>query len=356
MKTSFGLFLCIVTLLVSLGAASACTTLNLQSGDVNIFGRNYDWSLGDGVVIVNKRGLVKTAMTVKDETGAPATWQAKYGSVTFNQYGREFPQGGINEAGLVVEIMAVPEGAYPVPDSRPYIGKAQYRQYLLDRFATVQEVIAGDALVRISSSGKGPMTHLLVSDRSGASAVIEFIGGTRVVYTGDTLPVRALSNSPYAASLGYWQRKQLPATDPLMSVARFVRAADAASAFDAKAIKAPVEHTFDILKQVTQGDRTRWSIVYDIANLRVAFRTAANPQPRSLDLKRTDFSCKSPVQMVDIDAGSGDISPRFQAYTPQANRQQIGTAFGKTDFLKGIPAPVIDAIAAYPDTAKCEQL
>lgn len=354
MRTSFGLFLTVVAL-VSFDTASACTTFNLKSDDVNIFGRNYDWSVGDGAVIVNKRGFMKTAMKVKDETGIPATWKSKYGSITFNQYGREFPQGGINEAGLVVEIMAVPEGGYPAPDSRPYVGKAQFRQYLLDSFNTVKEVIESDSAIRVSATGKGPMTHLLVSDRTGASAVIEFIGGKRVVYTGDSMPVRALSNTLYADSLSYWKAKKVPTVDTLMSVERFIRAADSTSSFDAKAVKAPVDHAFSLLNQVTQGDKTKWSIVYDIRNLQVFFRTSSNPKARSIDLKKADFSCKTPVKMTDIDGGSGDISNSFQDYTLQTNRKLIGDAFGKTDFLKNIPAQAIDVIAAYPDSGKCEQ-
>lgn len=354
MRTSFGAFFTVVAVLASIGTAAACTTFNLRGGDVNIFGRNYDWSVGDGAVIVNKRGFLKAAMKVKDEKGTPATWKSKYGSITFNQYGREFPQGGMNEAGLVVEIMAVPEGQYPLPDSRPYVGKAQFRQYLLDCFSTVKEVIESDSLVRVSPTGKGPMTHLLVSDRTGASAVIEFIGGKRVVYTGESMPVRALSNTLYADSLSYWKDKKVPAVDTLMSVERFIRAADSASSFDAKAINAPIDHAFEVLKQVTQGDKTRWSIVYDIKTLQASFKTSSNPKIRSIDLKKMDFSCKSPVRMIDIDAGSGDLSNSFQDYTLQANRKLVGDAFGKTDFLKNIPAQAIDAIAAYPDSEKCE--
>jgi choloylglycine hydrolase len=200
------------------------------------------------------------------------------------------------------------------------------------------------------------MTHLLVSDRSGASAVIEFIGGKRVVYTGDSLPVRALSNTLYADSLSSWKSRKVPAVDTLKSVERFIRAADSANSFDAKTVKAPIDHTFSVLRQVTQGNKTRWSIVYDIKNLQLFFQTSSNPKTRSIDLKKTDFSCKNPVKMIDIDAGSGDIGNGFQAYTQQANRRLIGDAFGKTDFLKNIPAQTIDAIAAYPDSAKCEQL
>ncbi|QWV94664.1 hypothetical protein KP004_05655 [Geomonas oryzisoli] len=123
----------------------------------------------------------------------------------------------------------------------------------------------------------------------------------------------------------------------------------------AKAVKTPVDHAFGMLKDVVQGDRTKWSIVYDINNLKAFYRTATNAKTRVVDLKDTDFSCTAPVQMVDIDAGSGNVSKSFQAYTQQANRKLLGDAFGKTDFLKTIPTQTIDAIAAYPDSFKCEQ-
>ena len=35
----------------------------------------------------------------------PARWTSKFGSVTFNQYGKDNPMGGVNERGLVIEVM-----------------------------------------------------------------------------------------------------------------------------------------------------------------------------------------------------------------------------------------------------------
>lgn len=354
MKTSFAVFLMVVAALISIDPATACTTFNFRDGEVNIFGKNYDWSVGEGAVIINKRGVAKTAMKAKDEKSAPAEWKSKYGSITFNQYGREFPMGGINETGLVVELMALGEGVYPVPDSRPYVGRTQYRQFLLDTCSTVKEVIETEPAIRVSGAGKGPPIHLLVSDRSGASAVIEFIDGKRIVYTGDSMPVRALSNSPYSESLIHWRAKKIPLEDKWMSYERFIRAANAVSSFDAKAVRSPVDHTFGILKQVA-GETTKWSIVYDIKNLQVFFHTYSNQKARMFDLKDADFSCKTPVKMIDIDAGSGGIANNFQIYTLQANRKLLGVTFGKTEFLNKIPGQVIDAIAAYPESVKCEQ-
>jgi choloylglycine hydrolase len=110
-------------LLLCIGEYShACTTFFLFDGQNAVFGRNYDWVTADGLLISNKRGLRKTS--VVQPPNQPATWKSRYGSLTFNQYGREFPTGGMNEAGLVVELMWLDGTRYPL-DSRPAVGGAR---------------------------------------------------------------------------------------------------------------------------------------------------------------------------------------------------------------------------------------
>ena len=60
------------------------------------------------------------------ETSSSLNWTSTYGSATFNQYGREFPMGAMNEAGLVVETMMLDETEYPEADSRPAINILQW--------------------------------------------------------------------------------------------------------------------------------------------------------------------------------------------------------------------------------------
>ena len=171
----FGYFLFIC---LSPDEASTCTTFVLGEKDNQVFGRNYDWDVEDGLVMVNKRGVLKRGYFRDEEKGTPAAWTSKYGSVTFNQYGRELPTGGMNEAGLVVETMALSEARYPRPDKRPYLGSAlQLRQFLLDNFALVNEVIACDAMIRISPRRTVLGVHVLISDRMGNCASIEFLYG-----------------------------------------------------------------------------------------------------------------------------------------------------------------------------------
>ena len=88
-------------LCLTVDEALACTTFCLRGSGEVLFGRNYDFTIGDALIFVNKRGLSKTATDGDDRN--PAKWIAKYGSVTFNQFGRENPTGGMNEMGLVAE-------------------------------------------------------------------------------------------------------------------------------------------------------------------------------------------------------------------------------------------------------------
>jgi len=84
-------------------AGNTCTTFLINYNGQLVFGRNYDWVSGNGMVCTNQRELVKTSFQNPD--GNTITWTSKYGSITFNQFGKEFPTGGMNEMGLVVELM-----------------------------------------------------------------------------------------------------------------------------------------------------------------------------------------------------------------------------------------------------------
>jgi choloylglycine hydrolase len=103
----------------------ACTTFFLNDNGHYYFGRNYDWVTGNGMVMTNARNVNKTS-AVK---GTDFNWTSQYGNITFNQYGKEFPTGGMNEKGLVVELMWLDETKYPSADKRPAFDVLQWIQY-----------------------------------------------------------------------------------------------------------------------------------------------------------------------------------------------------------------------------------
>lgn len=339
--------------------ADACTTFCLASAEGVYFGKNYDWQIGRGLLFVNKRGLAKAAML--DAPQRPARWVAKYGSLTFNQYGREHPHGGINEAGLVVELMWLDAAEYPAPDERPAVDVLAWVQYQLDNFATVGEVVEHGDRLRIASQVK---LHYLVADRDGRAAAIEFLGGKLVAHSGASLPAPVLANDTYAESVAYLKAhagfggtRALPRGSG--SLERFARAASLVKGYKPGARPA-VEYAFDVLADVAQPGATQWSIVYDLKNLRAHFRTRDNPRVRTVALPAFDLSCAGPAKMLDMNAPdqggrSGDATAAFRDYTREANRALVEFSFRNTSFLAGVPAPALDALAAFPESMPCSR-
>jgi penicillin V acylase-like amidase (Ntn superfamily) len=340
----------------SAGDPEACSTFCLDTGDGPVFGKNYDWDVSVGLVVVNKRDVVKTGLTFEN----PARWTSRYGSVTFNQYGREMPCGGINEAGLVIELMWLEETTYPPVDARPSVQNLQWIQYHLDRSSTVAEVIAGDADVRISGDDLA-LVHFLVADRTGACAAIEFLGGQMTAHTGDAMPIAALTNDTYERSLAYLETHEgFGGSDPVpwsrRSLDRFVRAATGVKEYETRAAADAVDYAFGVLAELAQGPYTQWSIVYDMGALRVSFRTLDNPDIRAIELGCIDFSCASPTLVLDMAADvRGDVTEVLGPYTREANRALVETAFRQTSFLQETPAEILDFLVRYPETTPCNR-
>jgi len=348
-------FVCIMTLNFIPSNGQPCTSFFLNGQGTHLVGKNYDWVIGNGLVVVNKRGMEKKAL---EDPGTrfdrPVRWTSKYGSITFNQYGRELPLGGINEAGLVVEVLLLAETVYPEPDARPAISVLQWVQYQLDNFASTREVIASDAHLRILSSAMAPGMHYFVCDQTGHCAGIEFLGGKLVAHTEEKMPVKVLTNSTYKASLQYRKPKKGPMHHQNGSLERFVRTANMVENFDPKASTPAVAYAFEILKNVAQGSFTQWRIVYDIQNLTVHFLTTSNREIRQIDLRSFDFSCTSPVKVLDISGDqSGDVSGAFVDYEEELNRAIIEDSFRNTSFLATTPGDLLREISRYPDTNTC---
>jgi len=325
--------------------AGACTTFCLTEGDTVLFGRNYDFEIGDGLLIVNPRGLTKSSA----RSGSPARWVSRYASVTFNQYGRDFPTGGMNEAGLVVELMWLDDTRYPDDNGRPAVGVLEWIQMQLDTRGRVADLLAHAADVRIA--GGAPL-HYLVADASGSAAAVEFLDGRLVVHTGSDLPVPVLTNDTYERSLS-WSRRNGPAPGP-GSLQRFARAASMMEARRRHAAGNPVEGAFAILDEVAQGRATRWSIVYDMKGRLVRFRTEVHRPERWVALGRLARGCSEPVLMLDANAPlAGDVTDRFTRWTPEANLALVAGSHAQVSFLQETPRAEIERLAAHPASAAC---
>jgi penicillin V acylase-like amidase (Ntn superfamily) len=335
----FAATLAAVTAALTLARASdACTTFLV--GDT--VGKCYDWRMGQGMVVLNPRGLTKAALPLAP-TDRPAQWRADHASITFNQYGRELPNGGMNDAGLVVEVMWLDETSLPGADARPTVNELQWIQWALDRWSSVEELTTHAEEIRVSRvSGR---VHYLACDKSHACAAFEYVGGKLVVSQGAALLAPVLTNNTYADSASALQRYRgfggataIPSGSG--SLDRFVRAASLVRA-GASAQK--------ILESV-RNRSSQWEIVYDLANLKVSWQTRAIPALKTIDFGKLAAGCDRPVKAMDMDAPlSGDVTHRLEPYTQAADRALVDRSLAGMKLPEGTAARVAD----YPERLMC---
>jgi len=342
MKLHGVLLVCVLTFQQAFG----CTTFLLEAPAGPYFGKSYDWDQDHGALLVNPKGMHKVALGLRPGD-KPHAWDSTYGSITFNQVARELPLAGINEAGLVVEIMVV-GSQDPDPDERPTVNELQWIQLQLDSYATVKEVMENVDKVRISRIQAN--VHYLICDATSVCGAVEVLGKKFVKPWGEELPVKALANHPYATSLGYSKKFKgfggdLPMPTTSFSTDRFVRAAMLAKSFNPAGTESAEQKAFSILESVKQ-DHSQWNVVYDIREREVAYRNVGTTEVRRASLKSADFTCKKEILGRDFKSDGN-----FTAFTAAKNRELLETTSSKHP----LSGPAIEAILKYPesDSLKC---
>lgn len=340
----------------SITVVSACTTFCINKDGHIVFGRNYDWVTGAGIVNSNLRGLFKTSLVSTD--AATISWVSKYGSLTFNQYGKEFPTGGMNENGLVVELMWLDGTTYPKADDRPGVRGLQWIQYQLDNSGSVEEVIASDTRVRINE--RATPLHFLVADAKGNVATIEFIDGRMMVHQDKDLPFPVLTNNTYEYSSQIANRaiaKHVDGFPSDNSLDRFVKACGMVKKFRETDIKVPItDYAFTILDKVSQGNFTKWSIVYDITSKEIHFRTDANRDIKKIRFAAFEFACSKSPKMFNMNQDlKGDISNLFTKTDTRLKEKLIDQAIVESSSRVEITPAEKKQLLTYENTVTCKQ-
>ena len=330
--------------------ASACTSFLLPHGKQVLFGKSYDWDTGHGLLLVNKRAVAKQALLMPGAAAKPARWVSRFGSVTFNQYGRDLPLGGMNEKGLVVEVMWLSKTEHGAARKGvPALNELQWIQYVLDTSATVAEAMAAARKVQVIKAHGA--VHYLACDRAGRCAAFEYLRGKLEIHSGKKLPVSVLANHTYTASVTYLRRHagfggKRPTPKTLSSLDRFVRAAALVSR---KGKGAGVARAARVLDSVRTSGWTKWQIVYEPHARRVHFRASGVKKFFTMDAAAQDYSCKTPVKVVDL---LGTITGKRLAspvdYRYEHNHKLLKINLGK---LKGLPPALLKIAAAYPELA-----
>ncbi len=332
--------------LTNAAPALACTAIaEWQTREVMV-GKSFDWSVGDGFVYVNPSGFEKRALTLS-AAETPVTWIARHSSFTFNQYGREFPYGGLNEKGLVVEVLQLPS-IYEAPDERPVLGDLQLVQFLLDTSASLSEVRRELARIRVVQLSGG--IHYFICDLR-ACGVIEFVAG-QLVFT-DNLPISGITNSTYAESSAYAQdfegfggSQSIPLG--MSSFERFVRATAQAKKLTSDAGPPDLR---EILQSVRLGPIHRWQITYERFSYRSQWRTTSQREVKSVDLLPLFRHCGAEALYMDMSSPlSGSVNEHLMPYSETANRELLQRVVGQRTAL---PAEWTTAAARYPQTLRC---
>lgn len=345
-----------------------CSTFMLKQGSEQIFGHNLDMPVSiEGMVVVNKRNVFKVGKswneltTMESRKSPEISWTSKYGSITFNPFPREFPDGGMNEAGLCIWEMTLGGTKFLEDESLPKLFMMQWMQYVLDNFESVDQVLKSTSEIVID----GWDWHFFTGDRTGKAAAIEYLDGKVVIHTEESLPVTALCNTVYEKELeilktyeGFGGKESISMTDD--KVTRFVHAAKMLKEYDQAKSDSIVDYGFDILGHMERG-LTQWSIICDMKRLRVYFKTSLGKEIRTTTFDAFDFSNSAPVKILDINGDlSGDVSDKFEEYTSDANREMakktVGLFAGDPGFekelkTKSITAQIlIDRLATYADS------
>ncbi len=319
-----------------------CTRLVYLGPNGNIItGRSMDWKLELATNLwALPRGIPRTG-----EVGANSVeWTAKYGSVVATAYDI-CTTDGLNEAGLSANLLWLAESEYPRHDKdRPGLTIAAWAQYVLDNFATV-----ADAVEALSSEPFDVVTdgvpgqdrlatlHLSLSDATGDSAIVEYVGGKQVIHHGRDYQV--MTNSPtfdqQLAINSYWEQLggtvMLPGTN--RAADRFARASFYVNAIPkSEDPRIALASVLSVVRNVsvpfgisTPGEpnisSTRWRTVAHHTRKLYFFESALTPNVFWVDLTKLDLSEGAPVRKLDLGAGesntfSGENSAAFVAAEP----------------------------------------
>ena len=288
-----------------------------------VTGRSMDWK----TEMHSNLWVFPKGMERNGETGVNSLqWTSKYGSVVTSAF-EIASTDGINEKGLVANLLWLPETEYPVRDkSKPGLAITAWVQYMLDNFASVDEAVSFiDENTFQVVSDKMPdgsrlaTLHLSISDATSDCAIFEYIGGKLTVYHSKDYKV--MTNSPtYNKQLvlnEYWKSigglSFLPGTNRPSD--RFARASfyiDALSKTDDQRIA--IASVFSVVRNASvpygistpespEISTTQWRTVSDSKNLRYFFESSLTPNTFWVNLQELDLSEGAPVLKLSIANG-----------------------------------------------------
>ncbi|MCF8266487.1 MAG: linear amide C-N hydrolase [Ignavibacteriales bacterium] len=367
MKKIFLVIFLSTTLVLSQGFEN-CSVVSLISGDTVVWGRNHDEKLSNCLIVYNPAGLYKQGFELENEKNP--VWISKYASLTCNILGAGFAILGMNEKGMTIGHVGFKEAEYPQKDERPVLDQIQFVSYILDNCASTWEVIKELDSVRISNESI-TLEHYFVCDKSGEKAIIGFIEGNLVLYTGEKFVHPLMSNDSYKKSLEQLKKYigfggDTPIPDRTFGVEEIMAiGANDIQSFISLNNKDIINSAFSILHNigfnkfpppegvvVHPNYGTQFTTVFDLKNLQLYFRTKSNGSIRNVDFNLFNSMCNYGMWMLEIEkTDSGNVNELFVKYSSKKNCTYL-TEWNNQSFL--LSQELIDFLCNYPETYLCK--
>ena len=103
----------------------------------------------------------------------------------------------------------------------------------------------------------------------------------------------------------------------------------------------------------SEDDQTQWSIIYDIKELTIKFKTLQSPAIKSLAISNIDFSCRKPTQVLDVNSPiNGDVTTALGDYTDEIERSVVQKT---SNAYAHLPPAAIDRIVAAAGASVCTE-
>jgi penicillin V acylase-like amidase (Ntn superfamily) len=183
---------------------------------------------------------------------------------------------------------------------------------------------------------------------------LNFLNGKMVVHKGTNLPFPVLTNHDYKYSL---QETKAGATEGNNSLERFATTCSMISQFNKSETNtvSPVNYSFNILSEVSQGSFTKWSIVYDIKNKQIHFKTEGHADVKTVSFSDLDFSCKASARSFILNQDiKGNIRAKLVDFTSSINEKSLRNAFKESAGRITVSENEIMELINYANQVACK--
>jgi choloylglycine hydrolase len=117
-----------------------------------------------------------------------------------------------------------------------------------------------------------------------------------------------------------------------------------------------VDYSFKILDKVNQPEFTKWSIVYDINNKTVYFKTASYADVKSIAFADVDLSCGAKALSFDMNQPSvGSIGKLLVPFTSDLNLAVMSKAVAESKDQVPFNDEYVKSTVAYAATIECSK-